>query len=346
MRQTGKKAAILVTAAAVAAASLTGCGKINPDKVVAQVDDTDITLGLTNFYIRYQQGVYETNYADMMGGIDAMWSSEVSEGVDYEQSMKTTTLELLEKMCIMEDHMEDYDVSISDEEKKKIEEAAGKFVEANGEEVREVVSGDQKNVERLLTLMTIQKKVYDEVVATADMEVSDEEAKQGNMQYVLFSFQKTNEDGTTTALTDEEKEELQKTAENFAKDAKKAKDFEKFAEKEGQEVKDVSFDKSSTAPSEDVIKALFEAGVGNVTDAVKADNGYYVARYETDFDKEATESKKEEIVEQRKKDKFTEVYDGWKKDAKITEHEKLLKKIDFDKQGVSVKQAEEEKTEE
>lgn len=345
MRKTGKKAAILVTAAAMAAASFTGCGKINPDKVVAQVDDTDITLGLTNFYIRYQQGVYETNYADMMGGIDAMWSSEVSEGVNYEQSMKTTTLELLEKMCIMEDHMKDYDVSISDDEKKKIEEAAKGFVEANGEAVREVVSGDQASVERLLTLMTIQKKVYDEVIATADTEVSDEEARQGNMQYVFFSFQKTNEDGSTTALTDEEKEELQKTAENFAKDAKAAKDFEKFAEKEGREAKDASFDKASTSPSEDLVKALFEVGVGNVTDAIKADNGYYVARYETDFDKEATESKKEEIVEQRKKDKFTEVYDGWKEEAKITEHKKMLNKIDFDKQGVTVKQ-EEEKTEE
>lgn len=341
MKQTGKKAVILMTAAAMAAASLTGCGSVSPDKVVATVDDTDIPMGVVNFYIRYQQGVYETNYAQMMGGIDTMWSTEDSDGVDYEESMKNTSLELLEQMTILEDHMEDYDVSLSDEEKANITETAKSFAEANEEEALEVVSGDQASVERLLTLMTIQKKVYDEVIATADTNVSDEEAKQGKMEYVLFSFQKTDDDGNMVTLSDEEKEELKKTAEEFAKGAKKADDFYDYAKEEELNPGEVAFDEESTAPTEDVVKALLEAGVGGTTDVIEASNGYYVARYVTDFDEEATENEKETIISQRQQDKFSEVYNEWKEEAKITENKKLLKRIDFEKQGVTVKTAEE-----
>lgn len=172
-------------------------GTVNADKVIAKVDDTEITMGLLNFYVRYQQGVYETNYAQMMGGIDAMWSAEVGEGKTYEQSMKETSVELLKQMCVLEDHMDEYEITLTEAEKEKIKKAAEEFVKANKEEDLEAVSGDEETVERLLTLMTEQKKMHDAITAKADTEVSDDEARCKGMQYVLFSFTKTKDDGTT-----------------------------------------------------------------------------------------------------------------------------------------------------
>ena len=215
MKGLKKRVAALAAAAALAVSGVTGCGTVNADKVIAKVDDTEITMGLLNFYVRYQQGVYETNYAQMMGGIDAMWSAEVGEGKTYEQSMKETSIELLKQMCVLEDHMDEYEITLTEEEKAKIKQAAEDFVKANKEEELEAISGDAETVERLLTLMTEQKKMHDAITAKADMEVSDDEARRKGMQYVLFSFTKTKDDGTTETMTVEEKKELKKEAEAF-----------------------------------------------------------------------------------------------------------------------------------
>ena len=53
-----------------------------------------------------------------------MWSTEISKGKSYEETVKNQILETLENMYVLEDHMGDYKVEITEEEKKKISEAA------------------------------------------------------------------------------------------------------------------------------------------------------------------------------------------------------------------------------
>lgn len=337
MKSLKKRAAVLAAAAALAVSGLAGCGTMNEDEVIAKVNDTEITMGLLNFYVRYQQGVYETNYAQMMGGIDAMWSTIVEEDKTYEDSMKETSVELLQQMCVLEEHMDEYDVVLTEDETNKIKEASKSFVKANEEEALKAVSGDEATVERMLTLMTIQKKMHEAIIAEADTEVSDDEARRKGMQYVLFSFTETKEDGTTKTLTEEEKAELKKEAEAFAKSAKNEKDFEAFAEKSGYSAVDSTFGEDTKAPTEEMVKQLNELKVGGTTDVFEADNGYYVARVTSDLDREATDQRKEAIVSERQQEKFKEVYEAWEKDSDVTENTKLLEKIDFEKQGVTVK---------
>lgn len=348
MRNIKKKAVLLVTAAALTAASVTGCGKFNADQVVAKVNDTEISLGLANFYIRYQQAGYETNFAEMMGGSEAMWSTIISEDKTYEESTKESSVKLLEKMCVVEEHMGDYNVELTEEEKSAIKKAAKEFVKANGEKELEVISGDEKTVDRLLTLMTIQEKVYAKVIEEADTNVSDDEVLRKGMQYVLFPFTTTDDEGKTKTLTDDEKKELKKEAEEFAKAAKDKKDFAKFAEKIGYSAVDGVFGKDTKAPTEELVKELNKLKVGEVTGVYEGTSGYYVAVVTNEIDEEATKAKKDTIIKERQDAKFAEVYDKWEKKADITEELKLLKEIDLIKQGVTIKVTEEnsEKTEE
>ena len=209
-----KRAVVLLLAGLLAAGSLTGCGSLEDSDVVATVNDTDITAGVANFYARYTQAQYETYYAGYMG--DDMWSGEGEEGETYQDTVKDSILESLENMYLMEEHMDEYEVSLSDEEKNSIKEAASQFDESNGLAEKEKVSGTTDTVERILELLTIQKKVQDAIEAGADTEVSDEEAAQKSMQYVVFPFSTTDEEGNSVDLTDEEKEALRATAESFA----------------------------------------------------------------------------------------------------------------------------------
>lgn len=333
-----KRAVILLLAGLLAAGSLTGCGSLEDSDVVATVNDTDITAGVANFLARYTQAQYETYYAGYMG--DDMWSGEGEDGETYQDTVKDSILESLENMYLMEQHMDEYEVSLSDEEKNAIKEAASEFDSANGLSEKEKVSGSTDNVERVLELLTIQKKVQDAIEAGADTEVSDEEAAQKSMQYVVFPFTSTDEEGNSVDLTDEEKEELKATAESFAAGAAGAADFAAYAAQQGQTSQDATFDGETTTLPTQLVEAADALGEGETTGLVEGDNGYYVARVTSLLDREATDAKKQEIVSQRQQELLDDTIDGWREDADIEVHEKVWDKVDFTTLTVTMKQDE------
>lgn len=335
-----KRAVVLLLAGLLAAGLLTGCGSLEDSDVVATVNDTDITAGVANFYARYTQAQYETYYAGYMG--DDMWSGEGEEGETYQDTVKDSILESLENMYLMEEHMDEYEVSLSDEEKNSIKEAASQFDESNGLAEKEKVSGTTDTVERILELLTIQKKVQDAIEAGADTEVSDEEAAQKSMQYVVFPFSTTDEEGNSVDLTDEEKEALRATAESFAAGAAGAADFAAYATEQGQTSQDATFDgETSTLPAQ-LVEAADALDEGGTTGLVEGDNGYYVARVTSLLDREATDARKQEIISERQQDLLNETLDGWREDADIEVHERVWDKIDFTTLTVTMKQEEAE----
>ena len=258
-----------------------------------------------------------------------MWSGESEEGKTYEDTVKDSILESLENMYLMEEHMDEYDISLSDEEKNSIKEAASQFDSENGLAEKEKVSGNTDTVERVLELLTIQKKVQDAVEAGADTEVSDEEAAQKSMQYVTFSFTTTDEEGNSVDLTDEEKEELKATAESFAAGAAGAADFAAYATEQGQTSQDATFDAESATLPTQLVEAADALGEGETTGVVEGDNGYYVARVTSLLDREATDAKKQEIVSERQQELMDETIAGWREDADIEVHERVWDKIEF-----------------
>ena len=335
-----KRAVVLLLAGLLAAGLLTGCGSLEDSDVVATVNDTDITAGVANFYARYTQAQYETYYAGYMG--DDMWSGEGEEGETYQDTVKDSILESLENMYLMEQHMDEYEVSLSGEEKNAIKGAASEFDSANGLSEKEKDSGSTDNVERVLELLTIQKKVQDAIEAGADTEVSDEEAAQKSMQYVVFPFSTTDEEGNSVDLTDEEKEALRTTAESFAAGAAGAADFAAYATEQGQTSQDATFDgETSTLPAQ-LVEAADALDEGGPTGLVEGDNGYYVARVTSLLDREATDARKQEIISERQQDLLNETLDGWREDADIEVHERVWDKIDFTTLTVTMKQEEAE----
>ena len=339
-----KKFVILALAGMMAVTSLTGCSGIKESDVVATVSGDDITADVANFFARYTQAQYETYFAGYLG--DDMWASEAVEGKTYEENVKDSVMEGLENMYLMEDHMEDYKVTLTEEEKKAIKAAAADFDEANALDQKEKVSGSTETVERILTLLTIQQKMQTAIGDTADQEVSDDEAKQKKMQYVSYPFTTTDDEGNSVDLTEEEKTALLATAEEFAEGAKKAEDFSAYATEQGAEAADAAFDAESTTLPAELVEAADALKEGETTAVVESSTGYYVAKVTSLFDKEATEAKKESIISERKQEKIQEVLDGWKKEADIKVDEKVWKKIDFNDLTVTMKQDESEPYEE
>ena len=114
--------------------------------------------------------------------------------------------------------------------------------------------------------------------------------------------------------------------------------METVASAAGLTAQTATFDSESTSPDKDLIAAADAlTNEGDVTDIIETGNGIYIAKLTSLLDREATDSKKESIVSERKQEQYDSLLEQWKKDTKIKEEEKVWKKISFEKQGVTIK---------
>lgn len=343
----GKKAAVLAAAGALTALSVTGCsGSINTDAVVVTVGDEEITLGVANFYARMTQGQYETYYAGFMGiTAKEMWTQEADGDKTYEETTKEALLVSLEDLYLISQHAGEYEVSLSEDEHKAIEEAVKKFDEANTDEAKEIVSGYRKDVQKYLELVTVSQKMADKMKEGVNEEVSDEEAAQKAMQYVYFSYTSTDDEGNSTDLSDEEKESLKGTAQTFCDAVKAGADIETAAADAGVEVQTATFDAESATPDAALVAAADAlANEGDVTEVTETEKGLYVAKLTSLLDREATDAEKQNIIEERKQEQYDSLLEQWREDTEIKVDEKVWKKVDFIDYGVTVITSEEEST--
>lgn len=321
------------------AAVLTGCGSLKGDETAITIGDTEVTAAVANFYARYTQAQYESYMSAYLG--EDMWKSEAGEEESYEENVKNNIMNSLETMVLLEQHMDEYDVFLSNAEQDVITKTAQEFDENNALDEKELISGDKETVERVLTLMAVQQKMRPAIEAGADTEVSDEEAAQKKMDYVLFSYKTTDEEGQSVDLSDEEKEAVKKEAEDFAEKVKAGGDFAALAGEKTVEVKSTAFDSETTAPDEKLVDAADALEENGVTDVIETEAGCYVAKVTSLLDREATDAKKESIINERKSKLYDDTCEKWREETKIEENKAVWKKIKFTDLTVTMKVKEE-----
>lgn len=323
MNKWGRKLMIAGLCACMATAAISGCGP-KADTAIATLDGKEVPYGVASFMVRYSQAQMQSMYGAYLG--DSYWSS-------YGESSRDSMMDTLEQMLILEQHMEEYQVTISDEEKAKITEAAKTFLADNDEEVIKAMAVDQETVERALTLYTVQNKMRAAIIKDVDTEVSDEEAAQKTIQYASFSTAgTTGDDGTTTEMTEEEKTQVKDQAQQVLDLVVSGQDLESALQTVDEErtPSTASYGTDNGNIPDEVKEAADKLTDGQCADTlVETEDAYYVVVMQSTFDETATESQKQTIVSQRQEDKFNEVYDAWKEEAKFEKDEKVVEKISF-----------------
>lgn len=326
--------ACLLAGAFLLSAALTGCGGIDAGATGATLDDQEISLGFMNFMAKYQQAIYDINYSAYLG--TDMWNSEAGANEDgvavtMTDSVKEGILDTVETLYLLEMHMGDYGVTVTDEETAKIQEAAAAFLSANSNKAIKQLGATEEYVARMLRLYTIQKKMQDAVYAEADTNVTDEEAAQRTFSYIRASITSGKDgDGNSVDYTDEQKAQFETTMKGIASQAKT--DFDGAKEQdENLYSTTYSYGKDDTSMDEAVLAAADALKEGEVSDLITTDNYYYVIRLDSEFDREATDNKKESIVRQRQADHFTEVCDGYKEASEFTVNEDAWDKVVFNR---------------
>ena len=355
MNKAAKKITGALLAGALGAAFLTGCSSPmdGTQPLLTSGEDT-VTVGTGNLMLRMNQATMLSYYSMMGGSTTGLWSQDSGDGETYGDTTKASVLDELENMLVQKQHAADYDVSISEEEQGKIEEAAQAFMDANTEETIQNLSVSQSDVETLLELYTYQTKMYDPMVADVDTNVEDSEAAQSRITYCRIDISDTqNEDGTTTPLTDEEKQEKKDQAQALldklqASADPASADMDALAKEVNEDLNavDNTFGDDDTLLDDKLKEAAKTLQDGQVYgEVVEGENAYFVVRMDSVLDREATDAEKENIVSERQQNAYNDLLNQWKDDADITVNNREWDKVTLtDNEQYTIKQPETEDT--
>jgi len=180
-----KKVIAMLLVATLSVTAFTGC-TINKNATVATLNKEDIKLGLVNFMIRYQEAGYDDMYIQYMG--EGYWDKTVSGNDTVFETWKKNAIEEAHELYTLKAHQSDYDVEVSDDEKKKIKKAAEKFMKANSDDVIDEMSATEEIVEEYLELRLIKSKMYAAIIKNADSSVTDEEANMAAYTIVKLDY--------------------------------------------------------------------------------------------------------------------------------------------------------------
>ena len=298
-----KKAVSVGLCTCLALTGLSGCSKKESFDAAAPaitVDDATASAGLLKFAVHYMQSQYETMYANF--GYTGIINQDIyGTGSTLGDSIKDGMTEELTHLLLAEQHMEEYGLSLSEEQKKAAADAAAAFIADNDAEVLEKMSADQETVERYLELVTIQSMVEEAMTADVDTEVSDEEAAQRKIQYTLFTVAAEKESETeeitegisesvteAAAVAEEESEAFETAAltENDTARTKAADETETAEEAESEAASEIETETESETEDAETreARAKARAKAENLIEKLKAGEDFETASEEVDSD--------------------------------------------------------------
>ena len=168
-----------------------------------------------------------------------------------------------------------------------------------------------------------------EAVTEAASTEAETEAVSGSAQETETETETETED---PAMVEAKAKALAKAEELIAK-VKAGENFETAANEVDPDAacSTMTFGSDSTSVVEGLITATEGLDDGTLVETpIETDSGYYVAQVVSKLDRDATDQKKEEIVDQRKSDRISELYTQWKDDGEVSENEDVLAQITFD----------------
>lgn len=310
-----KRIVALFLCICMAVCNVTGCGKENGESVkvvlttgfgkdeIFRVETMSCTLPEIMVYLTNIQNQYESVYGE------EIWNTNL-EGVTLEENVKDIALAQIAQIKTMNLMAEQYDVTLTKEEKEQVKNAAKTYYSSLNETEIELMGVNEDTIVSLYSEYALAKKVYQYIIKDVNPEISDDEARTITVQHILLKTYALDGTGKKIEYTDTAKQDAYETACEVLEKAQAGEDFDELIRHYSEDDKATySFGKGEM--DEAFEKAAFNLGNGEISDIVETEYGYHIIKCISTFDKEETDSNKIKIVEQRKEEVFGQEYDAF-----------------------------------
>lgn len=291
------------------------------DDEVFRIDDASCYVPEVNIYMRTSQDQYESVFGPEI-------LDKIIEGTTLQNQLKDTILARLAQIKVMNLLARENGIDLTDEEKEMAKAASRDYVLRLSDEERDALKANQDIVCTMYEEYALANKVYSEITKDVNPEISDDEARTISVKHILIKTYYLDENGQKVEFTDSQKRDAKRRISDIKSQLKKGANFDDMVEKYNEDDESTySFGKGSMPqPFED---AAFALDTDGVSDIVETEYGYHIIKCLSTFDRTSTDENKKKIVEMRKNEVFSQVYDEYIKTLYSNINQKMWDSLDF-----------------
>lgn len=268
----------------------TACGgEEKPEEVSKELAEDEVFSINGKSCTLAQAKIFLTNYQNLYGTVYGvnLWEHDFGEN-SLEQYVKDLSLSQMAQIMSMDFLAEEQEIALTDEEARKIQEAAKAYYDTLSEAELSYMGISEGDVEEVYRQYGLANKLYRHLTSGISDEVSDDEARVMEVQRIFV---------TTKEAADEVMGRLESGS-----------DFMTVAGtyNEGGQV-EMSLGRGQLPKA--VEDAVFALQPEELTDCIQAEDGYYVIKCIDNYNQELTDANKQVILEKRRKEAFEDVYE-------------------------------------
>lgn len=285
---------------------LSGCGKRDINKIVLttgfrsdevfRIEDTSCSLSEIMVYLVDMQSSYSDRYGD------GIWSTD-KDDLTLSSGIKEAALSRISQVKTMNLLARDKGIALTDEERALASEAAGAYYETlDTNAIRAMNRITREALIRMYEEYALADKLYRFIIRDINPEISDDEARTITVQQIFVKAdEETNAVGANAA---------ERIAYEAYREAMNGREFRELIEYYSDaEEHTISFGKGEKEEAFET--AAFNLGTDEISRVISTDDGYYILKCVTTFNREETDANKLKIITKRKREVFAQEYDSF-----------------------------------
>ncbi len=282
---------------------MSGCGNSDVEVVWSQdldantlfkIENRECTFGVAKLLL----ATYKNLYVEVYG--ENVWlQQELSAEIEnYLKETVVSQLAKIETMCLL---AENKGVVLSGDEKKAVTAAAETFIQTLSQTEMKELGISEEEIKEFFMEYALANKLYAELTADIDEEVSDDEARVMEVMCIVVDNQETAQ-----AVQDRlaEGSDFQATANYYSME---------------EECSRYLYWKNLSKDEKNVLNKLEK---NDISESIYVDGKYYIYKCMEKINREMTEENKEAILVERAKIAFDDVYDEFRETLKSSFNEK------------------------
>ncbi len=293
---------------------MTGCAAQKEESTDAMLEDELIRIGDNSctlaeamIFVAAQKNIYQDSY----GG--DIWSVKLSEGT-FETYIMNGLKTYLGKLFSAAQMAGNEGYTLTDEEAAKVNQAASAYMAAMSEDEIAATHLNEEIVRDAYEQYVLARKLYDHVLADANVEVSSDEARVIHLQKLLYA---------TQDLSETEVQEKEAAAKQAAAGIAEGKDF--AAVSGDGVITELEVMRGQLDP--DVETAVFALATGEVSQVLDTDEGYVIYKCTNSYDEAASNANKTKLLAERRDQVFNEHLDTYLEDHQALFNDQAWEKL-------------------
>lgn len=203
-----------------------------------------------------------------------------------------------------------HEVTLSDREKELADQAGAEYFASLNETEISAMGVDSEIIMSMYEEYAVADKVYRYIIKDINPEISDDEARTITVEHILVKTYSLDGGGQRIPYDEAQKAEAYEKISEALEAARNGEVFESLISRYNEDNKSIySFGKGEMESAFE--KAAFDLGTDEISDIVETEYGYHIIKCISTFNREETDANKVKIVEQRRKEVFSQEYDAF-----------------------------------